>query len=319
MNKHGTAHILPLAFMLCVLMAALPLEANPAPPGVVPADPEQTECVLKCNWEGYRIRVIVPSGMTPEVGARILEVNKVRRLQYGNASLVIAQFGRIDPLYEVADVTLVAKSATVDDKLCNNEGLPLKGRVYKIQWPNDLNFESGRTPTLSLGAGACAEGLEYLRQKYNAYADPKVPIPRCRKAAQGCRDYEPPPPTDDTGIGPRGHVPAEFESADERDDAHRIISRSEWTEWMNRDGPGGSGDYETLRDFRKDGLDCAKVVDIQCQTVDGVNWRETGEVYSCDPTQGGVCVNREQEDDACEDYRVRMLCEMDSPFAGFEP
>jgi hypothetical protein len=86
-----------------------------------------------------------------------------------------------------------------------------------------------------------------------------------------------------------------------------LVGTGTWTPWLNRDGPGGVGDFETLADFGSQ-VPCATPVAIQCQTLAGVDYTLTGEVYSCMPTAGGVCVNSNQPDGACMDYRVRFLC-----------
>lgn len=78
-----------------------------------------------------------------------------------------------------------------------------------------------------------------------------------------------------------------------------------WTPWLNRDSPSGSGDFETLREFVNARQVCASPFSIQCQTTDGRDWQTTGQAYTCDPTVGGVCQNKEQR---CVDYRVRFFC-----------
>ncbi len=84
---------------------------------------------------------------------------------------------------------------------------------------------------------------------------------------------------------------------------------ADWTPWLNRDQPSGKGDYETLADFLEAGQACTCPLDIECQTADGQDWRETGQVYTCSRTQGGICVNDRQTDGRrCLDYRVRFFC-----------
>ncbi|HEX5752225.1 MAG TPA: hypothetical protein VFZ09_38790 [Archangium sp.] len=81
-----------------------------------------------------------------------------------------------------------------------------------------------------------------------------------------------------------------------------------WTGWFNRDAPGGSGDYETLSDLIAGGYSvCSNPVGVECQTAGGAPYTSTGEVYSCS-LSGGVCVNSQQPDGICQDYRVRFLC-----------
>lgn len=82
-----------------------------------------------------------------------------------------------------------------------------------------------------------------------------------------------------------------------------------WSEWMSIDTPGGHGDIERLDAYITYGKVCAKPIDVQCRTKAGVDWLETGQVYTCDRSVGGVCTNFTQsEGDRCRDYEVRFLC-----------
>lgn len=82
-----------------------------------------------------------------------------------------------------------------------------------------------------------------------------------------------------------------------------------WGPWLERDRPSGSGDFETFSDFLAMEEVCAKPLGIQCQTRDGVPWSQTGEVYRCELSVGGICRNADNEDSAgCSDYRVRFCC-----------
>ncbi|HEX2641874.1 MAG TPA: hypothetical protein VHU81_02700 [Thermoanaerobaculia bacterium] len=85
-----------------------------------------------------------------------------------------------------------------------------------------------------------------------------------------------------------------------------------WTGWMARDAPSGTGDWELIGDLRAAGFNIcngAAPIGIDCQTTNGVDWRNTGEVYTCDPNQGGICQNNLQTDGSCLDYQVRFLCQ----------
>ena len=88
----------------------------------------------------------------------------------------------------------------------------------------------------------------------------------------------------------------------------------EWTSWLNRDYPGGVGDFETTADFVRDGdIPCANPVAIECVTyATGADYTTTGEVYSCDPKTGGVCRNDNQPDDSCQNYKVRFGCPVEN-------
>ena len=84
-----------------------------------------------------------------------------------------------------------------------------------------------------------------------------------------------------------------------------------WTAWLDRDNWSGSGDYETLSAFLAQGQACESPQAIECETTSGVPWDEAGQVYTCDPQIGGVCVNANQTNGYCSDYRVRFLCEIE--------
>ena len=86
----------------------------------------------------------------------------------------------------------------------------------------------------------------------------------------------------------------------------RISGR--WTPWMNIDRPGGHGDIEQLDAYIMNGAVCPQPIDIQCRTIAGVNWLETGQVYTCQKSTGGTCTNFTQVDGRkCLDYEVRFL------------
>jgi len=83
-----------------------------------------------------------------------------------------------------------------------------------------------------------------------------------------------------------------------------------WTGWLNRDAPGGAGDYETLKDFIQAGQACSQPESVECRTRPGhQDWSQTGQTYHCTANQGGVCVNKEQPTgQSCLNYEVRFCC-----------
>jgi hypothetical protein len=82
-----------------------------------------------------------------------------------------------------------------------------------------------------------------------------------------------------------------------------------WTPWLNRDSPGGSGDYETLTHFVAQGKACAEPEQVECRSRDGRSVSETGEVVTCTKEAGAYCVNRVQPGGRrCSDYEVRFCC-----------
>jgi microsomal dipeptidase-like Zn-dependent dipeptidase len=88
-----------------------------------------------------------------------------------------------------------------------------------------------------------------------------------------------------------------------------------WTGWLNRDGPSGSGDWELLSEFLSAGQVCSSPIGIQCQTTSGVDWTQSGEASTCDAATGGICRNADQPDGYCLDYRVRFLCPSSGTFS----
>jgi hypothetical protein len=80
-----------------------------------------------------------------------------------------------------------------------------------------------------------------------------------------------------------------------------------WTDWLNRDNPSGSGDWETRTSFPS-GTVCTNPAAIQCETVDGIAHNLTGETVTCNPQTGFYCQNSAQSDGSCLDYRVRFYC-----------
>ncbi|MCX4245278.1 hypothetical protein [Paraliomyxa miuraensis] len=80
----------------------------------------------------------------------------------------------------------------------------------------------------------------------------------------------------------------------------------EWTGWLNRDTPGGDGDYELHHLYNSADV-CASPSYAICETLDGEPWTSMGENVSC--TASGLgCTNASQPDNQCEDYRVKFYC-----------
>ncbi|XP_077870481.1 mucin-5AC-like [Saccoglossus kowalevskii] len=83
-------------------------------------------------------------------------------------------------------------------------------------------------------------------------------------------------------------------------------TNGKWTEWFDRDGPDGSGDWETPVYHRNK---CSAPSAIEVQTVDGIPALTTGEIFAnYSPCDGFVCKNREQSDKTCLDYKIRYCC-----------
>jgi hypothetical protein len=101
----------------------------------------------------------------------------------------------------------------------------------------------------------------------------------------------PPPPPVDSGqpCGPRG---------------------PEWTAWADSDDADATGDYEPLPACPQ-GTPQA----IECCTLDGREWSQAGQVYTCAIPAGGACVNSANPG-GCHDYRIRVRCGTGNPTGG---
>lgn len=83
----------------------------------------------------------------------------------------------------------------------------------------------------------------------------------------------------------------------------------QWTQWLDRDNPSGTGDWENLNAFLANGQACEFPQAIKCKTLDGQDYHSTGQTYTCDVTIGGICKNNEQATgETCLDYKVKFLC-----------
>ncbi|XP_076461744.1 uncharacterized protein LOC143294198 [Babylonia areolata] len=83
-----------------------------------------------------------------------------------------------------------------------------------------------------------------------------------------------------------------------------------WTDWINQDSPDtGDGDLEKLTDQEKQQL-CpgGQLVEIECETTDGIKYYSSGEIVTCDLNTGLVCSNGDNSPIPCSDYKVRYRC-----------
>ncbi|KAG9341336.1 hypothetical protein JZ751_019440 [Albula glossodonta] len=89
------------------------------------------------------------------------------------------------------------------------------------------------------------------------------------------------------------------------------VQEAEWTDWFDRDDERGSGDWEKLSDLHKAFPErtCNTPLGMQAETQQGVPSNETGEIfYKNDKDYGFVCLNKDQPDGICHNYKVRFLC-----------
>lgn len=78
-----------------------------------------------------------------------------------------------------------------------------------------------------------------------------------------------------------------------------------WTDWLNRDYPSGTGDWEV---GYSDPCGGNEPIQIMIETVNGVPYQDTGETLHVVPSEGAWCINAEQPDGECENYHVKFLC-----------
>ncbi|TNN60088.1 Cartilage intermediate layer protein 2 [Liparis tanakae] len=85
-----------------------------------------------------------------------------------------------------------------------------------------------------------------------------------------------------------------------------------WTQWYDRDDPGGTGDWECLADFHKErpGEICEHPLYIEAVTTDtNTPSTSTGDIiFMSNPSKGFFCRNEDQECGGCLDYKVRFGC-----------
>lgn len=83
-----------------------------------------------------------------------------------------------------------------------------------------------------------------------------------------------------------------------------------WSPWLNRDAPGGKGDYETIAGFKADGkMPCDAPLAIECRFASSLhkpiaNGNPAG--YTCNTAQGGYCEHKPGL--KCQDMEVRFSC-----------
>ncbi|XP_078584280.1 uncharacterized protein LOC144866630 [Branchiostoma floridae x Branchiostoma japonicum] len=91
-----------------------------------------------------------------------------------------------------------------------------------------------------------------------------------------------------------------------------IVRCTSWTDWLDRDDPSGTGDWETLSDLQQDfpGRICDAPTAIQARVIGtGQDALATGENFVFfDATTGFVCRKEDQKDGMCLDYEVRFCC-----------
>ncbi|KAK6180688.1 hypothetical protein SNE40_008693 [Patella caerulea] len=85
-----------------------------------------------------------------------------------------------------------------------------------------------------------------------------------------------------------------------------------WTRYYNRDRPTGTGDYETLSLINQENpyaRVCTDPIAIDVRvTRTGFDYSTAGEVVCLVPELGFSCVDAQQPDGQCQDYKIRFCC-----------
>lgn len=82
-----------------------------------------------------------------------------------------------------------------------------------------------------------------------------------------------------------------------------------WTEWLDRDQPSNTGDYEPIRLHAHEGNSCTTPTAVACRRKsDQLHAAFTGEKIRCDTEYGFACRRADQPDNQCFDYEVRFYC-----------
>ena len=86
---------------------------------------------------------------------------------------------------------------------------------------------------------------------------------------------------------------------------------------MGHNTPDATGDIEPISKVKELSLTCRQPLRIQCQTVGGVDYDQTGQIVTCNLWEGLTCNNMDQFDPTgCLDYRVRLGCLKQTPECG---
>lgn len=65
-----------------------------------------------------------------------------------------------------------------------------------------------------------------------------------------------------------------------------------WTDWVNRDRPGGTGDWQHVPTLYEEGLiPCPNPIGIVCETTDGIPASNTQDILTVSSEKGCICIN----------------------------
>jgi hypothetical protein len=83
------------------------------------------------------------------------------------------------------------------------------------------------------------------------------------------------------------------------------VTTHAWSQWYNLDDPNGDGDIEIIS--LKKGLKCDSS-EIEVFTIDDIPAEKTKQNYYQDKAYGFICLNKDQSNGKCLDYKIRQCC-----------
>ena len=85
---------------------------------------------------------------------------------------------------------------------------------------------------------------------------------------------------------------------------------SGWSAWINKDTPDtGDGDLEKMTSSELTSF-CpgGTITQVECQTVDGIEYYSSGEILTCTTDGGLQCNNADNFPIPCSDYQIKYEC-----------
>lgn len=190
--------------------------AHGVPPGWV----APKTCSFECWFKGYVLTAYELSFYTadavhPIIGSWGLSLEPRDAMEYAGASRrahLLSKYpegGRAP----YARATLITNAVSSEDSYCDYQGHPIKrGPVWKVTYPSPWEIVRGEGGASS---SICSEKeIGAVIARYNYGVPFEKQAPPCPFGAGGCRQDDLSEPDNETGMVPRGHVPAEFESWD---------------------------------------------------------------------------------------------------------
>ncbi|XP_044538021.1 mucin-5AC [Gracilinanus agilis] len=126
-------------------------------------------------------------------------------------------------------------------------------------------------------------------------------------------------PTTDTSVTPTIHAESVSTLSTQAVTPPCVQEVCTWSPWLDVSHPGrgaNSGDFDTLENIRAAGYRvCKSPREVECRAAEfpAVPWQELNQTVTCSPTEGLVCLNKEQASGKCDNYQIRILCCLSQP------